>query len=448
MNFFKLLKTFSYHSRFSLGISHTGTGIRHALICRNRKGNVTLISSGKGIPLWIRFFSPLTVYTDTGLLPTVLKTEHIGNQDPDSWIDAHEEFAVPNGMTSDQVVNDYSVSEQILYSSTVSKDKLDQFISQMGPNCITRSISTPLQQLAKLYYKYQKTDYILWKLTDKGSVFGLVQKGNLEKLFNFWPGVIHIEKEEQKTISQIGDVLHSFSEAGNEYPVILFCPEDNVSIKKELSIQGFDLIMQPKVESVPNADHEAYALALGNDGPDLTPFETSLEAKKIERKKSRAWKTIWGLSAATLLCLVILSGIKIGLSLFQASNSTDYSFSLKQLSLLQNQKSTYDSLRTAYMKKAEIFKDKSRATLLMSDLQSVFPEGVWAEEISLSEIGANEYTLKIRALTFSSNSISPFLTNLNTTNGCSEVRVAYSENTTVQKKAAIRFLTECKWENR
>ena len=203
------------------------------------------------------------------------------------------------------------------------------------------------------------------------------------------------------------------------------------------------------VPGVSECDHELYALACNNQSNiNFLPFDKQQKAKSSLAIWENAAK--WGKRSVCTLLIVLFTLLALHSSvvLLDRFNKESLAGVRKQLSLISEETSKRDSLITIFKEKAQFIENESTVTNLLSNLQSAFPDGMWAEEISITEIEKNKYRLDIRALAYSSSLIGPCVSNLQKLDGITNTRMVYSEQTNVQKGAkGIRVKIECLWSN-
>jgi hypothetical protein len=129
------------------------------------------------------------------------------------------------------------------------------------------------------------------------------------------------------------------------------------------------------------------------------------------------------------------------------------SFDSKEMALVENE---FSEMSATLAKKDSLFQivsrttafkvDESTLTLLLSALQTVFPEGVAAEEIIISELDNKSWRLTISAFTESASFIQKVIDEMQKIKGLSGARMVSSEQAT-EKDISIgtRFKIEALW---
>jgi Tfp pilus assembly protein PilN len=230
--------------------------------------------------------------------------------------------------------------------------------------------------------------------------------------------------------------------------VVLLCNDHDVVSSLKVDIQGFKIVNPPEIKKIPVQHHESYALANGEDsGPDFALFENRQKAEKIDdfRKKLSFISKISFAFLITVFIILILSESSLKVTSF--INKDKLIVTDKQLSELSLVQTKRDSLLKEVKTRAKFLSDKSRVTILLSEIKNAFPEGLWAEEISLNKLDQPQYRIEIRGLTISSGLIDKLLENIKNIKGIESAKLVYSEQTTVKQNAqALRFKAECLWK--
>jgi Tfp pilus assembly protein PilN len=213
-----------------------------------------------------------------------------------------------------------------------------------------------------------------------------------------------------------------------------------------MKIPGMEALPAPAVEKVPVDFHEAYALAMHQEtNLDFAETGRALEARELTRSRARALQVIRAafvvvaLMVATLL--VLKGGSIIGASYVNRKTAPI----MTHLKRYKTEKSRLESLSLQMKEKTQFFGRKSALTYPISEMQTAFPEGLWAEEIAFSESSQEQWNFSIIAFSNSSALIPELLKNLSIIKGMDNVRMTYSEQTAVKSKTgerAIKFRIE------
>jgi hypothetical protein len=423
---------------------------RYALVATDKQGNNRLISCGDNAPRFVPWVSPLSICTQLDGAPIRLSCHGLDGADPEQWIVRHEEKLIPGGFTSDQIVNEWSVYDGKIYSATVSKSVLEKSIARIErPRWILASLRIPLWDLARLYAASIPGPFIIWKITDKGSIFGYVRNGYLNRLLDSWVTVSERKKDQSLADKEIASLLRSLCQDEPAKRIIILV--ENPADVEGLTIPGYCIELPPAIKDLPAHYHEAYALACGLDSDlDFAAHEDQIRAFALEgsRKKAVSVARMCCIFLAALCMGLLLAGVVIkGVSNRQMARLAPVRAMADKLSGYQH---SLDSMNSLLTQKARYLQRESAISAVLSDLQKVFPDGVYAEQISLSEISPGMWKFEVSAVSFSSALIPELLQNLNGIAGMSQARMAYSEYSTVKTpqgpKSAIRCKISAEWK--
>jgi nitrate reductase NapAB chaperone NapD len=107
----------------------------------------------------------------------------------------------------------------------------------------------------------------------------------------------------------------------------------------------------------------------------------------------------------------------------------------------------HETLMKQVAGKAKFATERSRVTNLLADLQTIFPEDAWAENITIANLDKNKFQCDIQAFAYSSGKVSMVLDSIRTIKGLSNARLVYSEQTLLPDKSkAIRFKITGEWK--
>jgi hypothetical protein len=448
MNLFTtIIALFRKKARLTLGISRSSKGLHHAYCAVFGDTRRTLLSAGGKVPLLMRFFTPPVVNDDLGNTPIFLTAAEIGSADPEGWIDRNEEKIFPAGLPSDQAVNDYIVEGGTLYSATASKKAIDAILALPREGLVVQSLGVPLWNLAILYGKEIASPFILWKIGVDGSVLGFVENGRLMRLLHSAVGSDDLGSDTAGSCSMIGLMARSLCGGDAGLPLVVFSPEPEFKALNADAINGFRMQASPKVKGVPAWCHEAYANALfGDGGMNFVHFEAVQKAGRLDRRFATLRRVARLAFTGVMGLLIVLLGSD---AILQAV-SRHYHAPMEQLQtqgrIIVAAQKKQEILVKKYREKAKFATERSRCTALLSDLQTVFPEGVWAEGLSITEMGKSGWQCDIQALARSNGFIGIVLENLGRVPGVSNPRMAYSEQIELPDKSrAVRFKIKCDW---
>jgi Tfp pilus assembly protein PilN len=205
----------------------------------------------------------------------------------------------------------------------------------------------------------------------------------------------------------------------------------------------------PNIKSIYENDHELFAMATSDSSElNFVPFEIFQKHAKVHSlwvNAIKALQMILVLSIGIFTLIATTNGLQA--LAHQTMHESFVELDLKRKTV-STEKARLDSLYSVLSEKAQFLQKESSITRLLNDLQDVFPEGMWAEEISLSETSTTTWGVQIRALSQSSELLNTFNDNLRKTPNISNVRMVYSETTKVKNnpKTILRVKVECTWK--
>lgn len=441
------LKALIFPENLSLGVSLNSGEIRYALVYKCKSGDFKLVSSGDGVPVWLSLFTPLFTHIDLSQTPVIINAEHIGQEDPDSWIERRESGSSKEQPGDLELIREYVVKKSTVYQVETSVTARNNFLQKLPKNLAVCTLSPPLWKLAELYYEQRNKPFILWKITEEGSIIARVGNEGISKICNFWPDTEDLKGKPEMILEEITPLLHSLS-SSEKLPVIVFPPEKEFNIPDIFGKSGFAFENPPEIKGVILQDHEAYANARFKKGdPNFVPFE------KIQPVSSL--KSIWKSSvvAARWIIFLILTSFIIMLGTDKFSDlylrlNSDRLASVKlKIDELENTSNRLDSVIAKFKEKAGFIADESRITEILSDFQEIFPEGMWAEEITATDIVDIGYQIDIRAIASSSGLIGNFMEKLSSVKGISQCRMIYSEQIPAKEAVkGIRVKIQAVWK--
>jgi Tfp pilus assembly protein PilN len=425
---------------FSLRISYVAnaTGHQFMVVSKTRNGNWSVIYTGSTLPWYYKYLLPPVANTDAGSAPFVIKIVNGDCNETDSDTNLTG-FSPGNVHTVQSCINKHYVS------ATTTDTSINTVLSTVPPGIIVQSIKPSLWDLAALYSHYIHSPFILWKFNNRDSIACYIENGVITKALTCWIGRDDISEN----CKDIGREFESFLRTlgGQEKLVpVLFYPEKPTIA--DSVVNHIPTLPTPTIKGLSTSEHELFAIATADATQmNILPYEHSVKVKNLQK----AWNiahTIsrWVLTAVICLLLVTLSSI-----VFQKISQHYMSNSLQEINNLRTvyskEKNSFDSLKNVFTKNAQHIQKESVITTLLNDLQNVFPEGMWAEEISIVESDKSMWKLTIRALCNSSELLSTFNNNLKKVRGTSNHRIIYNENTTLKNKPSsiIRTKVECNW---
>lgn len=448
LEFGALIKTFLFPGRqLRLGLSRSSSGVVHVLVSHKPKGQAEIISAGPGIPALARLLVPATACGDLDNTPVYLKSAPLGQQDPEAWIDHHELDVIPQGTATETVVNEYSVHKGTIYSATVTKDALKKAAQCPDTAIFYAFLSTPLWNLGRLYGQTITTPFVLWRLSKNGSVFGLVRNGRCEKIVHSWIGTDDIGPD---TIKDINDTIGFLCNGETIKNVYLFSPDKSFKMLEGFKIPAYELNKVPNsFGGLPLYCHEAYSNAcFGPDGDhNFVPFAEFQKTRKLE---SQAVKLMILIRFGLWLFIgsfALLGGIDFGLRAIDTKYRSPMEALQSQELIVKAAEKRHAVLMKQVGAKAKFATERSRVTGLLADLQTVFPEDAWAENITIADLDKNTFQCDIQAFAHVSRKVSDVLDAVRSLKGITDARLVYSEQVVMPDKSkVIRFKITCEWK--
>ena len=438
------LKPFIYPEKISLGVECCSDEIRFALVYTEKNGKSFLIKSGNRIPEWLRILLPLYAHSSLSHTPAIITVKDTGQEDPDTWIENQEGLKNPN--TDDKnLISEYFVDKTTVYKIQTSTDARNTLYRQLQSCVDLYTLRPPLWDLAILYWEARKKPFVVWKITKDGSVIGFVDNGYLQKICHFWPDTDELWDNPEKTVNEAMPLIQSMTQQKN-VPVILFSPQ-NCTVE---SLQGRNLKIQfdepPAIKGVAVPDHEVYALAINHtETLNFVPFDKIQKSKKIKSIWNGSVCAVRWFTIITLGALLFLWGTGEGLTLYEKVNHERFSGIAEQIDNLKKTNGKRDSVLTVFKEKARFLAEESATTALLNDFQDVFPEGMYAEEITVTDSENKKYRIDIRAIASSSSLIGVCMEKLQNVKGVTGCRMVYSEQIATKTVNGIRVKIEAEW---
>lgn len=253
------LKAFIFPENLSLGISLNSGEIRYALVFKCKNGDYKLISSGNGIPVWLSLFTPLFSHTDLSQIPVIINAVHIGQEDPDNWIERQESGSSRKQPGNPDLIREYVVRGSTVYQIETSVEARNSSLQKLPKNLTVCTLYPPLWKLTEIYYEKVKKPFLLWKISADGSILVRTEEGKICKVCNFWPDIEDLQKKTQQVLEGLTPLLHSLS--SDKLPVIVFSPENEFTIPEAFHKSGITFENPPEIKGVPLQYHETYSLA-------------------------------------------------------------------------------------------------------------------------------------------------------------------------------------------
>jgi hypothetical protein len=448
---FKIIKIliliFSHPETISSGLSNQNGIIRFAIVKKNSDNTHELLFCNDRIPWWISFFTPLVVHTDLSNAPVYLLKENLGDEDPDVWIEQNEERIIPSGISSDQIINEYAVDGKMILSATVMNKDRNIALEQNDKKCHSISMSIPLWDIAAFYWEQLRESFVLWKITPDGSTVGFVENGKVTRLVTTWPDTDDFINNAAECSVCMESVLKSFASESESVKVIICSSEKDFKPSEIIISKGIQFVVPPLVKGIPTEYHEVYAIACHKETTlNFVPFERIQLAKRMLVSWCRS--CVWlkrGLLAMTISAMGLALCLG-GVLLYKNFKIKDLSEINNQVELINKSTITRDSLISEIKKSGQLSGKESAVTKLISDLQVVFPEGMWSDEIDVSENKKGQWHVNVVALAKSTSLLGVFMNNVHNAKEFSDVRMVYSEQVTLKRgEKVIKCRIESLW---
>ena len=311
--------------------------------------------------------------------------------------------------------------------------------------CTPLSIGVPLWDLANLYWNKINEPFILWKITANGSVIGYVENGKLVKLLNAWPDYEDLATNFEDSKAYLVSVINSLTDTADRIKVLVYSSDKKINISEIKLDETMEFISLPVIQDVPVKYHEAYALAC-SEGPsiNLLPFEKIQSTKKVQ---SLWYSTFLWLRRGALgigISAVVLALLLLGIGVFKNTKNNDLAEIHKQVELVKLLTAKRDSLKSEIKRTGKLSGKESIVTSLLSDLQTIYPEGMWSDEIDINKTEKGWEVITI-AFAKSTGLLGIFMNNVHKTKGFSDIRMVYSEQILLRGEKVIKCRIECLW---
>lgn len=433
------------------GVVPVNVGFRYAVSAIDKDNKSCVLYYGNNINKALFVIPPVAVRTTLSDTKVSFIRSPLNNETTDSWIVRNEEHIYPPGFAADQVVNEWDVRDKSIYSATATKDSLRKYRDSIPEGkFILSSISVPLWDLSILYSRFISEPFVIWKITEKGSILGYVKDCRLQSLCNFWPDYEDLKKEKEKIGNELSLLIRSLTAGENISPVIPYFENEKIALPADFSIQNYNIGKPPQINSVPVQYHEVYACSLHEETHlDFANISDTQKSLTIEKKRRTFLYALKG-SFITIIALSLFLALG-GLVIFGIQKYTDKRARPLQTYIKQIEDGQHrlDSLKTLFRKKASFLSRESIVTYLLNELQLVFPDGVWTEQIEISETDEKKWKINIIALSYSTALIPQTLSNLEKVEGIGNIRMIYSEQVKIEKtkKRVIKAKIEGNWKN-
>jgi Tfp pilus assembly protein PilN len=423
--------------------------VTYALIARHVKSGATeTLAMGENLSSFLSFLKPWPIHAEIGAGPLHFVSTALDGIDPEVWIDRNELKIIPRGLTADQTITEWAAEgDDRICAATIKKDLHQNIVDHLkAGHCLLSSLSVPLWDLARLYAAHIDTPFVLWRITDEGSTLGFCKNGTLTRLCAFWADSDDIRKDASGVAQEIALLLPSLT-LHEKAPIILAPSSENSF--SALAVAGYEIAPPPDC-GIPLKFHEPYALALHSDTHlDFAPFSDVQNAREMARRRSRGLRISLAAANALLLCALIMGLMAGGLALGRRIAGSKIKPAREQIAALDSAMAHRDTLSARLWASARYAQRESMTTFALSALQDAFPEGVWAEQIAVTERDTTHWGIDILALSYSTGLIPDFLRLIGDIPGVSDARMLYSEQIALgngrNAKKAIRLKVSCLW---
>ena len=446
----KILLAFDTIPRTRAGLVRTQSGYRVAFVNDQKSGPPKLIATEDEKHRQVIIMQPVPVHTALYESPAILKNYNPAPLMPEQWIEQNQSRTIPAGMHEDQISCEYRVHNGTVFQAVVSQAAIEPELTKFPlKRFLPLTTGIALWDLALLYGQYIKTPFILLKVAAQSSVVGLVSGGVLQNQCNFWAGAADWNKQDNAVQDEFLKVVESIRSTTAAQSIIVYAPESLEIIPLFNNLPGFDTVPPPKIIGVPLEFHEAYALAVfGNKSFDFTPFNYSSVARKLYAQKNHTLSLLKTAFVALTVILFII-GISMGGVIAVRSHLYNKLAPIRsELILLQQTTHQVDSLESVFVNQCQFSNRESRTTVLLTELQKVFPEGARADQIQINEVDNFSYTVQLVAIAYSTGLIPELMQACSAIPGVSGVRMAYSEQIAEARGQAVRLKVEFNWDSR
>jgi hypothetical protein len=448
-----LLKIFNPAFDVRAGLAITGGEFHYILLAKKAGKTPEVLLKKKGLVSSLKIPFSLPVHSVLPNIPSLLIRDEFAPHTPEEWIDQNEAKVIPRGIASHEIINEWCVENETIFSGTISKKSFQKAMELIPHHkFIMASLSLSLWDLSILYSAYFPGPFVIWKLWSDASVIAYVDKGKLCGVADFWAGTGDIEAKGHEIQEEFQSVVRSLLHSEEKPNIVVVAGGKAEAVSEFIKNSGCVSLNLPVIKNVPPEFQEAYAAALHEDTTlDFAPIEQVQNARQLANSRTKTLKLF---QAAFIFLAIFLAG----LFLLKGSAMIADRYVAKKLSPVQkyfgeykSQQARLDNLSAQLQKKTQFVSQKSAMTFPLTEFQSAFPEGVWAEEISFTENGLDSWICAIIAYSNSSEAIPSLIANVSAIRGMNDVRMIYSEQIAAKGKSgehAIKFRVEAVWKNR
>ena len=406
-----------------------GTDGERLVLCARNGTGARVLARGGGAGRMAKLFRSPVIHADLGTTPVTFISEEI-NGEADDWIDSNRERVRPVGLSENDAVTEWAVHENRAFAVCIRKEALENACRDVRfADAVIASLSAPLWNLGRLYFQYVKKPFILVQTGNAGTLFGFVNEGRLVKLLTHWASEREISGIPPDEIAGLCSAL-----SDKKTDLIVTAPSETETFPPE-KIPGYTVTPAPAIPGVVPGDHRAYAAAFGEPTRlDFTPLDDSDAARRLGEQRKRTLK--WGRTALLLAGgMFALLGVAAG-SLFAVEHSVRQKAApiRRDIAEFEQEQSRLRELNKRYSGELRLLGRESAVGHVLTELQDAFPEGIWAERISIVERDSETWDLEIIALSYSTGVIPSLLKNLERISGVSDTRMVYSEQTKLGKR--------------
>ena len=103
-------------------------GIMHYVVTAiNKQNDNIVLKYGHDIEKNFLLFPPIAVHTPCNDITVSYITGNLNKDNPDNWLDQNEERIIPPGFSSDQVLTEWDIQDNTIYSATITKESFKKF---------------------------------------------------------------------------------------------------------------------------------------------------------------------------------------------------------------------------------------------------------------------------------------------------------------------------------
>ncbi|MBD3390976.1 MAG: hypothetical protein GF410_03070, partial [Chitinivibrionales bacterium] len=113
------------------------------MVARNGAGGIRVLSCTDKRPALLPSWMPVSMHAELENTPVFLVAEDLHGTRPEEWLDQNEERIVPRGFAADQVVNEWTVDRERVYSATVARHALSGYLEKCEQENIRLESLTP-----------------------------------------------------------------------------------------------------------------------------------------------------------------------------------------------------------------------------------------------------------------------------------------------------------------